>query len=43
MKFDGITPEDLLASLNIEENLQNIFKSGTGEGKSGSFFFYSKD
>lgn len=39
--LDKIIPENFLESLNIEKNLHNIFKSGQGAGKSGSFFFYS--
>ena len=41
--LDNITPSDFRTSLNIEENLHNIFKSGQGAGKSGSFFFFSCD
>ena len=42
-KMDGISSIDFLYSLNIQDNLHNIFKSGQGAGKSGSFFFFSKD
>jgi hypothetical protein len=41
--LDGLTYGNFRSSLNIKENLHNIFKSGTGAGKSGSFFFSSKD
>jgi len=27
----------------IDKNVENIFKSGEGMGKSGSFFFFSHD
>ena len=33
----------MLNSLKIEDNIDNIFKSGEGAGKSGSFFFFSND
>ena len=39
----GITENVLLESLNLDLNKSNIFKIGKGEGKSGSFFFYSYD
>ena len=41
--MDNIKPQDFKSSLNIENNLDNIFRSGQGAGKSGSFFFFSKD
>lgn len=43
MKHDGITPEDIMNSMNIEENIDSIFSAGEGAGQSGSFFFYSSD
>ena len=43
MEFDGIKPADIKSSLHIEDNITNIFKSGQGAGKSGSFFFFSRD
>ena len=41
--MDGIKSRDFNKSLNIEHNLHNIFTSGQGAGKSGSFFFFSND
>ena len=41
--MDGIKPSDLMKSLSMEENRQNVFKAGEGAGQSGSFFFFSKD
>ena len=41
--MDGIKSQDFKKSLNIEHNLHNIFTSGQGAGKSGSFFFFSND
>jgi len=43
MKFDGIKETDIMESLNLSDNLSSIFESGEGMGKSGSFFFFSKD
>ena len=43
MELDNITPEDIIKSLNIEENRDKVFDAGEGSGKSGSFFFFSKD
>lgn len=40
---DGITNEIIKASLNPETNLENARKAGESTGKSGSFFFFSKD
>ena len=39
----GITENILLQSMNLESNKANIFKVGEGEGKSGSFFFFTFD
>ena len=41
--MDNIMSKDLRDSLNIEENIHNIFNSGYGSGKSASFFFFSAD
>ena len=41
--MDNIDPSDFKRSLKIESNLHNIFSSGQGAGKSGSFFFFSAD
>ena len=43
--IDGFGTKDLHDSLNpnIDENVNRIFKSGEGMGKSGSFFFFSHD
>ena len=43
MKLDGIKRSDMQKSLNIVENIHNIFNAGAGSGKSGSFFFFSAD
>ena len=43
MTLDGITHEDLIESLSFENNREQVFKAGQGAGKSGSFFFFSKD
>jgi 1-phosphatidylinositol-4-phosphate 5-kinase len=41
--MDGITPQMIKQSLDPEENLQQLFKAGESTGKSGSFFFFSRD
>lgn len=43
MELDGITCDDIMKSLNIQDNVRNVFKAGEGVGQSGSFFFFSKD
>ena len=43
MKLDGITPQQISHSLNLESNIRSIFAAGEGAGQSGSFFFFSKD
>ena len=43
MELDGITSQDIKDSLNLEDNIQMVFKAGEGVGQSGSFFFFSKD
>jgi len=40
---DGYTNQVLLDSLNPDKNKDMVFKSGESQGKSGSFFFFSKD
>jgi hypothetical protein len=41
--MDELTPEDIQNSLNLKDNLSNVFKAGQGAGASGSFFFFSGD
>lgn len=43
--LDGFVDKDLKDSMDpqIDKNVENIFKSGEGMGKSGSFFFFSHD
>jgi len=43
LEMDGITPEQLIQSLDIDNNRNAIFKAGEGAGQSGSFFFFSHD
>ena len=43
MKLDGLTNSEIMDSLNIQDNIESIFHSGEGIGKSGSFFFFTKD
>ena len=43
LQLDGYEPEDFMESLNLKDNIQNVFKAGQGAGESGSFFFFSKD
>ena len=40
---DGITKQMIKESLDPETNLENARKAGESTGKSGSFFFFSKD
>lgn len=40
---DNITNEDIIKSLNPNDNREMAFKAGEGSGKSGSFFFFSHD
>lgn len=42
-QLDGITAQMMMDSLDINVNREMIFKAGEGSGKSGSFFFFSKD
>jgi 1-phosphatidylinositol-4-phosphate 5-kinase len=43
MQIDGISPKDVEKSLDVQKNVSQAFKAGEGAGKSGSFFFFSKD
>lgn len=40
---DGYNNEILKESLDPEVNRKMVFKAGESQGKSGSFFFFSKD
>lgn len=40
---ENITPENIIESLSPEANRDMVFKAGEGQGKSGSFFFFSHD
>ena len=40
---DGLTYQVISASLDLDMNVNKIFKAGLGAGKSGSFFFFSHD
>ena len=40
---DGFNNETIRESLNPEANRSMVFKAGESQGKSGSFFFFSKD
>jgi len=40
---DGFNNDILRESLNPDVNRQMVFKAGESQGKSGSFFFFSKD
>ena len=41
--MDGISREDVVASLSPKFNREMAFKAGESQGKSGSFFFFSHD
>lgn len=41
--IDGYTNESLLESLDPEKNKDMVLKAGESQGKSGSFFIFSKD
>lgn len=43
IQMDGLEPEDIMQSLNLKDNIHNVFKAGQGAGASGSFFFFSHD
>ena len=32
MALDGVTTKDIMNSLKIEDNIQNVFKAGQGAG-----------
>lgn len=40
---EGITNQTIKESLSPELNRDSVFKAGEGQGKSGSFFFFSHD
>lgn len=40
---DGIGEQHIIESLSPEFNRDSVFKAGEGQGKSGSFFFFSHD
>lgn len=40
---ENITTENIIESLSPEFNRDMVFKAGEGQGKSGSFFFFSHD
>lgn len=40
---EGITNDMIRSSLSPESNRDMVFKAGEGQGKSGSFFFFSHD
>ena len=42
-KYFGIKSETILDSIDLESNRSNLFNIGEGEGKSGSFFFFTHD
>ena len=43
IKLDDISYQEIMYSLQVDINRDNIFKAGEGTGKSGSFFFFSHD
>jgi len=43
MALDGISNQEIMDSLQVADNINNVFKAGEGVGQSGSFFFFSKD
>ena len=43
MDLDGIQNEQITESLSFKNNKKQLFKAGQGAGKSGSFFFFSRD
>ena len=43
MELDGINQQDIMDSLQVNDNVNNVFQAGEGAGQSGSFFFFSKD
>lgn len=43
MSQDDVSPSEIASSFHLIDNRKMIFKANQGEGKSGSFFFHSKD
>ena len=43
MQLDGLKTDEMKKSFDVASNIHNIFSSGQGAGKSGSFFFFSAD
>jgi 1-phosphatidylinositol-4-phosphate 5-kinase len=43
LDLDNIEFEDIQESLSVLKNRNQVFQAGEGQGKSGSFFFYSHD
>ena len=43
MQLDGLDSDEMKKSFDVASNIHNIFNSGQGAGKSGSFFFFSND
>ena len=43
MKMHGVTEENILESFDFESNIKEMFQSGEGSGRSGSFFFTTQD
>ena len=41
--MDGLTGKEVIRSLNVFSNKDTVFQAGQGEGRSGSFFFFSRD
>ena len=41
--LDGLTNSQIASSLDLDSNINKIFKAGMGAGASGSFFFFSHD
>ena len=43
MKMHRVTEENILESFDIQSNIKEMFQSGEGSGRSGSFFFITQD
>jgi 1-phosphatidylinositol-4-phosphate 5-kinase len=41
--MDGITPEEIMSSIDYACNKKQAFNAGQGAGASGSFFFHTYD
>jgi len=41
--MDEVSEADIAKSFNIKDNEMAVFEAGHGAGKSGSFFFFTKD